>query len=519
MSKSTAEREAKTFGRLNNEKPVLCEVWNSEDTIDRVPWSEEPVGLEYYEDIEDIPYADDKLTEVKETRPLSPTSSKNGKRSIELLINRKKTPKEENIEEEIDIDDTHFGVSNKRDDGTWRWRNAQFLLTYETHIDKDLYPEFMENLAEEHGRVVEELYIAHEIGKKGSKRLEGKHSHVYVKFDTTLISSDKSIFNLLRDPEDEDKGYLPMPNVKNVKKGMANEYNVKYYLTKEDKSEDLVELAKTCVKMSIEKKFHLGGGKSAKEASICIAEMVWACDTYKQALKLVTSKMSYTTITGLWQDKEAKVRPKILFKSICDWTWQVSLREMLLEPKWDHRMVHWIVDPPGCGGKTTFADYFCNNYGGIYLSNIAGASHIATLVSGHINSGGSCKYIFIDLPRAATDFNIYDTLEALLNGKMTVMKWHGKVLTFDKPRVVVFSNWNPPFDPKAILEAIEANKKTPSLALLESANLSRDRWHIGDIVNITKETGKDKVIKWRPNPFKVEFVRPNHFDHLPDDMY
>lgn len=428
-------------------------------------------------------------------------------------------------EEEEGGDNLPEGIKEIKN-SNFQVKNQQFLLTYKTHIDKELFKEFIEVKCEEFGCEVIELYICHENGKADSVT-PYQHSHVYFKCVPALRATDCTVFDIPSDPEDEDSRDIH-PNIKTVGKGLANEWGAKYYITKEDTSPDLVALRTLCIDTANKKKFHLGGGKSGEVVSdIPIADRVWRCETLREALRtLCTSPKDASGIRAIWEEKELAARPKIPFKVACDWSWQLYLRDKLLTPGWDHRLLHWIVGKLGAEGKSTFANYFINNYGGVYLSSCSGSSNIATVLAEHIKSGGSTKHIFVDLPRAAKMHKMWDTLEAILNGVITVMKYKGHTCRLGdpktgKPRVIVFSNWSPPFDVKTIKAAEADNKKNPDSAIAVGMEdtLSYDRWEIGDIFSSIDSNGEpDRILTFRKNPFRTKYVKPTRFDHLGDDF-
>lgn len=477
-------------------------------------------------------YIDKKVPFTAHTSP--PTIKK--KKTPIVVVNKK--PEGDSEDEAVEVESSPNvlpeGVTEHKNKN-FSVKNCQFLLTYKTHIDKDGMKGFIESICSDQGSELKEFYMCHENGDTTNNY---EHCHVYFKCKPEIRTTTCTAFDILSDPDDEDSAVIH-PNIVTVGKGLANEWGTKYYLTKEDKSPDLIELAKICILNAKMKKFQIGGGKSAPlaGAGIPLADRVWACATLREALRTCCGEYGHAAgIRAIWEEKETESRPKIPFKLNCEWSWQMYLRDKLLAPEWNHRLLHWIVGRLGAEGKSTFADYFTNNFGGIYLSTAAGTSNIATVMHEHIKAGGSCKYIFIDLPRASKMHKMWDTLECLLNGKMTVMKYKGTTIRLGKPRVIVFSNWNPPFDIKAIKEARAANEKerrNPDLydsktnTYAESAvaigldeTLSHDRWEIGDIFStVDTEGNPDRIVTFRKNPFRTEYVKSTRFDHLPDDFY
>jgi hypothetical protein len=380
-------------------------------------------------------------------------------------------------------------VSPNRKGGRFKINNKQLLLTYKTHLNKEKSQKWFSKKAD-----VAEFYIAHETGDKLNPY---PHSHVYVKFEEAFTSSEPDVFDI------RSGGESIHPHIAVLGKAKSDEVKVKYYISKEDKSPDLVELRKWCDSQQGKK------GKGTEVGGPCIVERVWACKTYQEALKKCCGNAGEANgIRELWESKVISERNKIMFRDIANFTWQKTCREILLAEKWVHRWLYWICDKKGRSGKSDLADYMVSNYNALYLTDVSSSKDIATLLDNHLSNGGSAKWILLDLPRAAKFHKIWATMESLLNGKITVGKWKGKSLIFDKPRLMVFANYSPP------MANIEG--EYPADQCGQTDVLSADRWNVYDVIIIpadkSEDGEEDRILVQRPNPDRDEnYVRPKRF--------
>jgi len=115
--------------------------------------------------------------------------------------------------------------------------------------------------------------------------------------------------------------------------------------------------------------------------------------------------------------------------------WQAKLLQKLCEPP-DDRTIHWVCDPSGGAGKTTFATYLVRNHQAIILAGKAQDMFYAYDME---------PIIIIDIPRADNqDYVNYGAIEKLKDG----IFFSGKYSSCLKVRnhnahVVVFSNHEP----------------------------------------------------------------------------
>ena len=127
--------------------------------------------------------------------------------------------------------------------------------------------------------------------------------------------------------------------------------------------------------------------------------------------------------------------------------WQSELVAKLSEVP-DDRTIHWYYDMEGNKGKS----YFAKNYAGSNYYVNGGKS--ADIFYGYEYQ----SVIFFDLARMKQDIVQYDVMEAFKNGQFYSTKYESKLVRFNVPHVVVFSNFYP-----------------------DLGKLSSDRWNIIEI--------------------------------------
>lgn len=139
----------------------------------------------------------------------------------------------------------------------------------------------------------------------------------------------------------------------------------------------------------------------------------------------------------------------------CDlFNWQKELLN-IIDSKPDDRTIYWFHEKLGRSGKTKFGKYCCFHHKNVCMTTATKSADILTAVQTHYNT-----YI-LDFPRSlGPEFCPYNALEQLKNGFITdsKLKKESRILMFDPPHVIVFSN-EPPTKSK----------------------LSMDRWKIYDI--------------------------------------
>lgn len=112
----------------------------------------------------------------------------------------------------------------------------------------------------------------------------------------------------------------------------------------------------------------------------------------------------------------------------------------------DPRKIHWIWEPTGNVGKSFLAKY-------IMLTSSATLMESGKKVDmAYIFAQNPTKTVMIDLSRTSAPVDgkdylggMYSLLETLKNGVLTSTKYESQVITFPRPHVIVFANWEPDY--------------------------------------------------------------------------
>lgn len=134
--------------------------------------------------------------------------------------------------------------------------------------------------------------------------------------------------------------------------------------------------------------------------------------------------------------------------------WQKYIVE-LIKKRADDRHVYWFYEEYGNSGKSKFGKYLCFHNKNVCLTTATKSADILTAVN-------ECYDTYIlDFPRTlGQDYCPYTAIEQLKNGFITdsKLKKESRILMFDPPHVIIFSN-NPP----------------------DRSKLSKDRWCVFNI--------------------------------------
>lgn len=122
--------------------------------------------------------------------------------------------------------------------------------------------------------------------------------------------------------------------------------------------------------------------------------------------------------------------------------WQKNIID-LIETEPDDRTINWFWDEPGLKGKSALAKYICYKY------------QTAILLTGRC---ADCKYaitkfiddnhfppeiIIFDFSRSQETFVSYQAIEEVKNGIFFNTKYESKMVLFNSPHVLIFSNFPP----------------------------------------------------------------------------
>lgn len=123
--------------------------------------------------------------------------------------------------------------------------------------------------------------------------------------------------------------------------------------------------------------------------------------------------------------------------------WQSKIIE-LMDKEQDNRSVHWFFDEIGCKGKTSLAKHLCIKYPNQVLYVTGKAADVKYGVTEFVNNhSNNLKMVIFDFARSQEQYVSYQAIEEVKNGIFFNNKYESKMVVFDSPHVVVFSNFKP----------------------------------------------------------------------------
>lgn len=353
------------------------------------------------------------------------------------------------------------GEKLSEEKGKFRLQNRWIMLTYpKIHVDKEKFKVWLEDKSKKWG--ISQVEIAHETG---DKQCLYNHSHVVIEFKNKCETTSCRYFDLiLDDKEGVSTRYHPHFRKLPGKKAFKDCLN---YISKEDPS---------CIHLRNKKSWVLG---------------VSNCESDMEALQKFATKPG--DVTGILAVRNLDKMPQLYHDKELEFDkqpWQLEFR-VLLESNLSFRRIVWLYDPVGHIGKSQFCAWVTNDNPKKYWSSPemgrkADASTIilnAMLDGWNQDKDGTVgrATIIADLSRGTVDHvAFYTVLEELQNGRMVITKYNGRLMRFDRPRVVVMANYLPKYDA-----------------------VSRDRWYL--LKAVAKKDAKDladvKLVKLKtPDP-------------------
>lgn len=283
--------------------------------------------------------------------------------------------------------------------GKFSFQGCRVMLTYRSHLPKEVFATFIEgNL----GFAPKFMRCAHETGDEHHAY---DHTHVLLHFGKNFKCQNARRF----DYEGIHPHWKPV-------KTITHWNNELRYIAKEDPANaDLLTEQRSLV------------------------DTVWSCATVHDALQRCTKPGDAPGILALYANKPREV-PACKEPSF---PWHKVAME-LINSGTDHRSIHWFVDKVGNTGKSWFTRWACLSGLAYAITTGCGIKDFATIIRGAIDSGWNERCIIFDLPRQAEGFDsIYTLLEACVDGVVTATKYAGGTVFFQKPLVIVFSNYEP----------------------------------------------------------------------------
>lgn len=143
--------------------------------------------------------------------------------------------------------------------------------------------------------------------------------------------------------------------------------------------------------------------------------------------------------------------------------WQIELLDYI-KTKPDKRTVRWYYDDIGGCGKTTLAKKLCIDYPDEILYMGGKANDVKYGITSFIYDKKTgerirnLRVVIFDFTRSTENFVSYQAIEEVKNGIFYNNKYESRMVTFNHPHVIIFSNFAP-----------------------DRSKLSDDRWDIIDL--------------------------------------
>lgn len=114
----------------------------------------------------------------------------------------------------------------------------------------------------------------------------------------------------------------------------------------------------------------------------------------------------------------------------------------VMSTKASNRTIHWLWEPVGEVGKSTFCKYLCVKYGALLLSGKANDMKYG-IVNAIKNGGDYPEIILLDIPRTSENFLSYAGIEEIKNGCFFSGKYEGSMVLGNCPHLFCFANFKP----------------------------------------------------------------------------
>lgn len=138
--------------------------------------------------------------------------------------------------------------------------------------------------------------------------------------------------------------------------------------------------------------------------------------------------------------------------------WQEALCNILREEP-DERKIHWLWEPKGCSGKTTFQKYVYTHFSNVVVLSGKASDMFNTIVKYEEKNNCLPKIVLINIPRSVEHVS-WNGIESIKDMFFHSGKYEGGMVCGANPHVVIFANTEPDY-----------------------SVLSEDRWSVYEIVN------------------------------------
>lgn len=164
-------------------------------------------------------------------------------------------------------------------------------------------------------------------------------------------------------------------------------------------------------------------------------------------LKYCTKDDNYNTNFVIRVD-QAELFRKRLYNNVVwkDWQQQI-IDECAGDETIEHmRKITWIVDRPGCAGKSFLARYLYIEYGTIIASGKK--ADVFNQIKEWIadKEKEMFRIVVLDIPRKNFEYVNYGAIEEIKNGLIHSGKYEGGTCLFWPPHVIVFANEEPDYN-------------------------------------------------------------------------
>lgn len=262
-------------------------------------------------------------------------------------------------------------------EGKFFFKNQKVMLTYKTHIDKELFNEWIATVIKVKPKT---CYIAHENGE-GDDITPYKHSHVVIDFGKVFQTTKARIFDFYGIGEDG-AGLNIHPHISVISNAASWKKSCKY-VCKEDKTVVL-----------------------KNEDVLAGVESVWAHDNIQDALRNVQPGFGNLGIMEtIMAFKEKKIewgRPiECAIGSVDDmYPHQKSLYDTIMGPI-NNRIVYWNYCKEGNTGKTEFLKYMNINHPDkcMWIVPSGKGTDIINVFWDHLNRGWRGDTLIINLAK------------------------------------------------------------------------------------------------------------------------
>lgn len=147
-----------------------------------------------------------------------------------------------------------------------------------------------------------------------------------------------------------------------------------------------------------------------------------------------------------------------IFLQYKPYKWQLEILD-IIKKKPDLRKIYWYWDKEGGIGKSLFAKHLVLKYNAMVIGGLK--RDILYGVTSWLDEN-ELKIVVLDIARTEMNNISYSSIERLKNGMFFNGKYESKMVTFNSPHIIIFSNYEPRYN-----------------------ELSRDRW-------VVKEIGKPR---------------------------